>query len=474
VTLRAVHWHEGMFLRPHHLQAADRYWSARTQISAQWTLYHNWGLWRVELDHDALANFRLVVRSLHARLRDGTLVRVPEDGNLPVVDLKPALAGAANLTAYVAVPLMTQGRANVALAPPADGARYLVDEQQIEDENSGANPQSIQVRVLQLKLLLSNQDHAGYEVLPIARIEKAAKAEATPQLDITYIPPLLSCDAWPPLVSGIVQSVYDHLGKKIEVLAAQVESRGITFDSQTQGDPLTLAQLQALNEAYAVLPLLAFTPGMHPLAVYAELCRLVGQLAIFGPTHRVPPLPRYDHDDLGGCFYAVRRQLDGLLDAFIEPQYKERPFIGVGLRLQVDLEPAWVESSWQLYIGVSSPLETEACVRLLTRGQLDIKVSSSDRVDAVFRLGEAGLRLAPVSRPPRALPLRPGLVYFQIQRDSQPQEWARVQQSLTLAVRLNENLVAGTIQGQHTLMVQTGGGQTTPLQFTLFVLRSES
>ena len=43
------------------------------------------------------------------------------------------------------------------------------------------------------------------------------------------------------------------------------------------------------------------------------------------------------------------------------------------------------------------------------------------------------------------------------------------QRTLTAAVRLNEKLIAGNIQGQRTLTVKTGG-QSTTLQFTLFVV----
>jgi hypothetical protein len=71
----------------------------------------------------------------------------------------------------------------------------------------------------------------------------------------------------------------------------------------------------------------------------------------------------------------------------------------------------------------------------------------------------------------------PGLVYFQVNRESQQQEWQHVQRSLTLAVRLNERLIAGNIQGQRVLAVKTGGpnsSQTTTMQFTLFVVEQEA
>jgi type VI secretion system protein ImpJ len=123
-----------------------------------------------------------------------------------------------------------------------------------------------------------------------------------------------------------------------------------------------------------------------------------------------------------------------------------------------------------MFVGVQSPLSTEDNIRLLTKaGQLDMKMGSSERVDEIFRLGSAGLRFAHSPRPPRALPSTPGLVYYQISRDATPEEWQNVQRSLTLALRLNENLIAGNIQGQRILTIKNRG-QTTTMQFTLYLV----
>lgn len=122
-----------------------------------------------------------------------------------------------------------------------------------------------------------------------------------------------------------------------------------------------------------------------------------------------------------------------------------------------------------MFIGVRSELKAEDCVRILTTNSiLDMKVGSSDRVEDIYRNGQAGLRFAHNSIPPRALPNRPGLVYFQIDRNSQKDEWESVRKSLTLAVRLNENRIAGNIQGQQVLQVRSTG-RTFDMEFTLFV-----
>jgi type VI secretion system protein ImpJ len=477
MTTRAVHWHEGMFIRPQHFQAAARHAAGLLGRAARWGVHHNWGLRALDLDADALADHTALVRSLRARLRDGALVAVPEDGPLPPLDLRGAFGpGGGAATLLLAVPVLRLGRPNAAAAAAAaaDGARYLVDAAELEDENTGGNPQAVHTRRLNLRLVLEGQDAAGCEVLPLARLRRSERAEATPELDPDYIPPLLACDAWEGLQAGVLRAAHDRVGKKLDVLAGQAVARGVTFDSPGQGDAMLLAQLRELNETHAALGVLAWAEGVHPLAAYLEVCRAVGRLAIFGAARRPPELPRYDHDDLGGCFGAAKARLDALLDIVVEPQYKERAFVGAGLRLQVALEPAWLEAPWQLFVGVQSQLEPEECVRLLTKpGQLDMKMGSSGRVDAIFRAGAAGLRVAASPRPPRALPQLPGQVYFQVQREAGAEEWRHVQQSLSLAIRLNEALLAGQVQGQRAVTVKAAG-KTTPLLFTLYVLPADA
>src|SRR5690348_266162 len=144
MTSRAVHWHEGMFLRPHHFQIAQRHWAHMAARGDKWDTHYNWGLRAIDLDLDALANYRCVVRALKARMRDGTLVSIPEERTLPALDLKPAFERENAVTVYLGVPVLQLGRANVATAAKADGARYLLDAQELEDENTGLNPQPVQ------------------------------------------------------------------------------------------------------------------------------------------------------------------------------------------------------------------------------------------------------------------------------------------------------------------------------------------
>src|SRR5262249_1777539 len=123
MAVRPVHWHEGMFLRPHHFQAAQRHTQYLTHLGEKWDHYYNWGLCSADIDRDALANNRFVVRGPKARLRDGSLVSIPEEGTLPTVDLKTAFEGNTHPTVYLAVPVANLGKANVCTNGTGEGAR---------------------------------------------------------------------------------------------------------------------------------------------------------------------------------------------------------------------------------------------------------------------------------------------------------------------------------------------------------------
>lgn len=466
---REVHWHDGMFLRPHHYQALQRSLQTRMSRDQHWDHHYNWGLRTIDIDIDAISNYRFVVRRLDARWHDGTTISVPDDAELAVLDLKPIFAEKRDVVIYLAVASLHLGRPNVTTNGKLD-TRFKIESQELEDENTGLNPRQVHLRRLNARLLIGDQDQTGYEVIPIARLTKSSLSDGTPVLDETYIPPLLAVDAWTPLERGILEGIYDRIGKKLELLSNLAQTRGIGFGSSAAGDTLILEQLQVLNDVQAPLTVLINAEKRHPLTMFTELARIVGRLAIFGETRLCPPLPRYDHDDLGTCFYRMKQIIDGLLDLVVEPEFKERPFIGAGLRMQVTLEPAWLESGWRMYIGVRSDLNPDECIRMLTKaGELDMKVGSSDRVDSIFRLGEAGLTFTHAPHPPRVLPASSGLIYFEISRDGRQAEWRNVEQSLTLAIRLNENLIAGNVQGERLLRVRAAQ-TTTSLEFSLYVV----
>jgi len=473
--------------------------------SQRWDRPYHYGIKSLRFSEEALANHQFQVDHLQARMPDGTLVNLEigqqpdrlnlkpgfsaaagqaaadsQEENQPLsADLKEGFENSATIRVYLGVAKLQMGRSNVEqVSLQADGSRgepadrvsrFRTAQLAVQDESQGGNDQEIEFRTLNAKLLLSTQDLSGYELCPIAQIKRSGEGDSQPRIDTSYIPPVVSIDAWPGLGRDIVRAIYDMVAQKLEVISQQVLSRGIGLESNEPGDADRILMLNQLNSAFTTLGVLAFAQGVHPYDAYLELCRIVGQLSIFSELRRAEEVPPYDHEDLARIFMLIRARIEALLNAVRSYKYEQRYFVGVGLGMQVSLEPRWFNSDWKWYIGVSKgDLSEQECRDLLSAGQLDWKLGSSRQVEFLFSHRAEGVELVPADRAVRALPTRRDWVYYEVPRSDSP-AWRDVQETQTLAMRLKDNLIVNRdrLQGERTLVVNAMG-RTVPLQFALF------
>ncbi|MCA9263596.1 MAG: type VI secretion system baseplate subunit TssK [Planctomycetales bacterium] len=488
MTTLNVQWYEGLFLRPQHFQASERYWSERLHQSQRWDHPHHFGLRTVSFSDEALRNHKFEIKSLQARMRDGTLVDIGVGNEPDRIDLKPSLEQLSRVTAdlsdaldsdtairiYLAVPKLQLGRENVSDGGPGDETRFIQTVMEVHDENRGGSDQQIYFRNLNTRILLSTDDLSGYELLPIAQVRRANEREAAPIIDDEYVPPVLTVAAWPGLGRDRIRAIYDIIGQKIEVISEQLRDRGVVRHSSDPADAERVSMLERLNEAYSTLGVIAFTDGVHPLDAYTELCRIVGQLSIFGDDRRARELPPYDHENLGPIFTEIRRRIEELIYSVRDYEYQQRYFVGVGMGIQVALEPRWFNSDWNWFIGVQKgELTEQECRTLLSPGHLDWKLGSSRQVEILFQRRASGIGLKPVQRAIRALPARPDWVFYEVARDDSP-AWRDVQETQTMAMRFKDSLIMNQdrLQGEKRLVVNANGRPVT-LQFALFAIPND-
>lgn len=467
----AIHWAEGLFLHPHHFQAADRHTQAEIQLAEDWFEGYSYGLRKIDINEEALANWQIELRVCHARFRDGTHVRFPEDAILDPIDLpKDAFDSQRLLMIYVGIPRLQLGRKNAGspVSGSAPNFRYVVESVPVvEDENDPGNPQSVDVRRPYVRLIVGEEDIAGYEALPVMRLKRGAMVESPPEIDPEYIPPILACDTWKILQNDILSAIYHHYGAAVESLSTRIVNRGVAFASGNPEDLQLLFKLYTLNAALGYLMNLPYARGIHPLRAYMELCRIAGMIAIFRQERRLPSdaPPRYDHDALGICFYGVKRLLDEI--GREGPQVIIRPFKGAGLQLQVRLEPEWLSPGWHFFIGVDSQLTYDQIVSLLN-GRLAMKVGSSRQVDQIFLKGYAGVALIPERHAPRDLPGNTW-AYWRVNREAAG-PWKDCVDTLDVAIRINEKQIVGKIDGLNTVHVRTESGTETAMSFVLYAI----
>jgi len=462
---RPVHWFEGMFLKPHHFQAADRFTRERIRESEDWLHPHDWGLRSVRFDEDAIANYALRLTSCQARFKDGTTLSIPDEAALDPLELRPVLAQQAEVMVYLAIPAWQPGRANAQRAVTEQSPRYLVGAMECPDENTGGDEEEIEFRNVQARLLVENQLTPGYEILPLARITRSSSDQAPPRIDRAYVPPVLGVDAWVSLHDE-VQSLFRQLEAWLDQEAAQVVGRKIAFDSQVLGDAERILKLSVLNTASAVWQSILFTRGLHPMLMYQELCRLLGQLSIFGETRRPIKIPSYDHDAIGPIYATVIAEIRRLLGELGQVPFEKRYFKLEGPRFQVQLDPDWTLETTKLYIGVETTELNDLECDVLMRST-DWKLGSGEQVETIFKTGNAGLSMKPLNRIPPALP--GGVVYFEIVRH--PEFWKDVVRTRTLGLRFK--LERGKFLSAQMLALTSPTTQNSVnLQFAVFVVKN--
>ncbi len=464
----AVHWFEGMFLRPQHFQASERHRQESLHDAVTWRNAYAYGVRKCEFSPSALGAYQFQLNACQIAMREGTLLELTQSMR---IELKAFFEKESELTVFLAIPKLLLGRNNSAESLGSD-ARCLVFRRELPDENLAGPDQELDLYDLNARLLLSNESQAGFECLPLARIRRSGSDEATPEIDRDYFPPMLAIDAWPELALGTVRAIYDLIGNKIELLSQRVAQRSLNLTSQEPGDLDDLLMLHGLNQAWSVLHAITFAVGVHPFVAYTELCRIVGQLSLFDASRRIDPtLPAYDHDDLARIFRWLQKRIGELLGSAKKLDYEQRFFVGTERGMQVTLDPKWMHSDWQWYIGVHGENASETvCRELLRPGALNWKMGSTQQVDLLFKHNMPDVKAnEPLDQKPRALPAQRGWLYFEVRREGPA--WKDVFATQSLAMRFTDRAIGNLdrLVGQRKLEVLSNDKRVV-LEFALFAV----
>ncbi len=471
---RQVRWFEGMLVLPHHFQAAEANIHDWLTTSQTWLAPYYYGVRELELLTDALADFEVRIPKLQARLKDGTLISAPTNGHLDTLDVRAALQQSSEVYVYVVLPQFVLGKSN---SGRKNGVpiqqRYLIETEEWEERNSGHASRAIETHYLnvQLRVQPKLESPPGYESLPLFRLRRSGQPGGIPEIDPGYIPPLLSCTGSDNLQQDILLAICAQLGSYIKTQAADLQTQGGWSESNLPQVHHAIMQLAAVNASYPVLLQLVQARSVHPFEMYKELCRLVGQLSLLRDDWQPPELPAYDHDDLGPIFANIKAEIDAMFcaDGPIA-QIHRFPLIGVEDRMEVSLDPNWLQDDSQLFIGIRSDLAADDLDRLIGESHLDWKLGTSRLISQIYRNGEAGLNLSRIHGRHASLPQLTDVTYFKIETGGP--YWQQLVDAPTLALKVNHRFVRGDFTGNNTISVVDESDTPHELTLDLFVLQN--
>ena len=430
-----IHWHEGLFLQPHHLQRMQK--SLQDEIASERRLAwpYPYGVIEARVSAEAIQNKRIQFDKLRVIMPSGVEVNYPAAAELPSLDIAQAFSkGAGAFTVSLGVPLWQNSRANtVPVTPDADTRvklLYRVGEVECHDENTGENPKPVQIRKINSRLIFEHEDASDMEVLPLLRIVRATGEDiGLPKQDPEYVPPCM-------LLSGslVLREMVRNLVSEVEAsrkaLVVQVTRGGFSLDTMRGIQFEQLLRLRTLNRFSASLPSLSQAPIVTPFDIYVQLRELLGELAALHPDRDEFESSPYRHDHQFLCFRELADKIRPFLRGAVKASFLELPFKDVGGILTANFSDDHFSQPNAYFLGIKTRLDPTALARYVEDGD-KFKLMPQSLATRAIR----GIEIKEERHAPLELPAAADLHYFRLERANSPRIWQQIQSEKTATIR---------------------------------------
>lgn len=433
-----VHWHEGLFLLPHHLQRFQRSLNDSDAAERRLNWAHPYGLVEARLSSDDLENMRIRFDHLHAIMPSGEEVRFPRDAELPAVDIKQAFESRGRFVVYLGLPLWFDARANCVSPGQTVDARakilYRVVETEVADENTGENAKAMLQRRLNARLLLEDDDRSDLEVIPLLRVTRAAGEDVgMPQQDPEFVGPCLVLNG-----SAILRDLIRDLSSQVlasrQELLVQVTRGGFSIDTMRGIQVEQIMRLRSLNRYGARLEALIETSNIAPFEIYVLLRELMGELAALHPDRDLFETAPYQHDNPYPVFSELAAKIRQLLRGSVAPSFMNAPFTDVNGLLSAMLTDEHLQRPTDYFLGVRTKEDPRTLARLVEDADR-FKLMPQSLASRAIR----GVVLKEERFPPLELPAQSGLYFFRLLRGQSSRSWQQIQAEKVAVVRWTGN-----------------------------------
>ncbi|HEX4263456.1 MAG TPA: type VI secretion system baseplate subunit TssK [Verrucomicrobiae bacterium] len=431
-----VHWHEGLFLQPHHLQLMQR--ELQTDVRAARSLLtpYCYGVVESKLSYDDLADGRIRFEHLRAIMPSGQEVFFPENANLPALDIKAELArGGTGMEILLVVPLYTRGRANSFRqgdqADPRIKLLYIPEDvREIADENTGENRQSVHLRKINARVALKKDDLSDTESLPILRVIRSVGEDSgKPRPDPEFVPPSLLLKSSPTL-HDMMRELSAQLNASRSDLRVKAATGGMGLEVKWE---LTM-RLTVLNRFCGSLPSIVEEGIISPFAIYLQLRELLGELLALYPEKTTFDCEAYNHLDPLRSFKELDLKIRDLIRVTKGIEPLRVPFAGNPGLLRATLEPQHFEKPTGYYLGVATRADrTKLALYLSDANKFKLMPRSMEQV-AIF-----GVELKEENHPPLDLPGQSNLYYFRVVPTSNQRRWDTIKQDKAISLVWNNS-----------------------------------
>ena len=406
-----VLWGEGLFLRPQHFQRQDHYHESRLHQTASALHPYAWGVNRLQVDQDALANNSLRLLDLMVIFQDGEIFKAPDDDDLPdPITLTDLPLSQQSITYYAALPALKTFGGNFSMGANNQSARYTQTSRETPDLFTDAAKAEMTYLKKAVRLVSELEPRDAFVCVPVVRLRRASAGGF--ELDPNFVPPSLTISS-APFIALKLRRLMDALQAKVNALYGHHREPSKNVVEFRSGDISSFWLLHTASTAYANLTHYQNHPMLHPERLFEQLLSLTGSLMTFSKNYALSDLPVYQHQDPGPGFTKLDTIIRELLDTVISSRYfaialsETKPSYHHGM-----LDSGKINEKTAFYLAVSAGIPA---VELIDIVPLRFKTGAPEDVEKFVLAAMPGVKLVYSPQVPAAVPVRPDTYYFAIE-----------------------------------------------------------
>lgn len=448
---RQVHWGQGAFLSPQHLQAQDAWHQGARHALHQRLTPFPWGFEALRLREDALGSgvvdvehFALVTRT-GERVVGGSSDTAPGNARMPtrnIAELRSTTSDPVGLW------LVFHQERTLASLARRDGERLAARHVLATDGRADPfDPQSPEADVdfllYQANIVTGLDENAE----AIVRSQDSYKfAEVLPagpgkyKLSADYIPPSTAIGASHNLARW-TRALRDLLISRGQDFASVKRQRGIRAASTSAQEVMRVVMMQTFARYITLFQEHARLNQVGAYAMYQDLRRLVAEFSVFSEdigyfgglaaNPRDTELPDYEHEDLRRCFRIGFDRAETLIKALTVGAEVGITLAYDGRFYKADLPANLFENDkTRFYLAFESELKgTDLFAQLSRTG----KIASMEEMPRLLSAALFGLKIDLLPVPPEELPQKsPNTTYFLV--DTNHPFWQMIKNARNIAV----------------------------------------
>ena len=454
-VVRQVHWAQGGFLTPQHLQAQDAWQQAYAlRLHRQFSPYH-WGYEALVLREDALATGMATLERFVLLTRQGELisggvaVTAEGGGNARVPERSLLELGVPNNDPISLHLVLKRERTLDGLGRHEDRNSRLPARHRLNGE-SRVDPYDPQAPAAEV-------DFLGYQAQIVSSLDEGADAllaacesykfaEIVPngpgrfKLSPDYIPPLVALQGSVNLARW-TRSLRDLLVSRGADFSSVKRQRGIRAASTSAQEVMRVVMMQTFARYIVDLQEAVRGGVIAPYPLYLQLRELVAEFSVFSEeisfagglreNSAETELPPYDHDNLRVCFRIAFQRAETLIKALTVGAEVGITLTYDGKLYKAELPANLFDSDkTRFYLAFESELRGQDLFGQLSRTG---KICSVDEMPRLLQAALFGLKIDLLSVPPEELPQKtPNTTYFLI--DTRHPFWQNIRNARNMAV----------------------------------------